>query len=61
MLAYLLANSLTRYFGEAALVTAVRREATVIAVEDSYLLTLTSTDMEGLPVDTKEVRLATYS
>jgi len=50
-----------RYFGEAALVTSVRREATVIAVEDCYLLSLTSADMQGLPVNIKQVRVSVIS
>ena len=45
-----------RYFGEAALVTSVRREATVTALKECHLLSLTAADMEGLSVDVLEVR-----
>ena len=41
--------------GESALVAAeVRREATVVALEDSYLLQFTAADIEGLPITLPE-------
>jgi CRP-like cAMP-binding protein len=37
-------------------VSAAKREATVVALEDCYLIALTRDDMEGLPVDLRSVR-----
>lgn len=45
-----------RYFGEASLVTAVKREASVVALEDCYLIAFGRNDMDGLPVDLGTVR-----
>lgn len=42
-------------FGERALVEAVRREATIVALEDCYLLQLTAAEISGLPVQLDEV------
>ena len=44
-------------FGEGALVATIRREASVTAMDDCYLLQFESADMEGLPVDLSEVRV----
>jgi CRP-like cAMP-binding protein len=43
-------------FGEAALVTTVRREATVTALEDCYLLQLRAADVADLPIVPPEVQ-----
>ncbi len=48
-------------FGEGALVTQVRREASVTALEHSYLLQFTAADMDGLAVELSEVRLHVIS
>ena len=45
-----------RHFGEAALVAAVKREATITALEECELLAVHKTDIEGLPVDLSDVR-----
>lgn len=44
-------------FGEGALVTQVRREASFVALDDCYLLQFTAEDMDGLPVELHEVRV----
>lgn len=48
-------------FGEGALVTQVRREAQVVALEDCYLLQFTAADVDGLPVELQEVRIHVIS
>ena len=50
-----------RHVGEAALVARVRREATVTAVDNCCLLSLTVNDMAGLPVDLDRVRIRVVS
>jgi CRP-like cAMP-binding protein len=47
-------------FGEGALVTEVRREAKVVALEDCYLMQFNASDLEGLPVELQEVRVHVF-
>ena len=43
-------------FGEGALITTVRREATIVALDECYLLKFASSDMVGLSIDLGEVK-----
>lgn len=48
-------------FGEGALVTQVRREASVTALEHCFLLQFTAPDMSGLNVELADVRVHVVS
>ena len=45
-----------RYFGEAALISATKREATVVAIDDCHVLAIHKEDLLGMPVDVSEIK-----